>query len=81
LNPSLLNHASTLKDITDVLIELILWTAIPEKYVQNIDTGNYIKKEIVLETIDLSKLPTTYFLTFLNLYIRWKKYFSLLISR
>ena len=63
MNPSLLNHASTLKDITDVLIELILWTAIPEKDVQNIDTGNYIKKENVLGTIDLSKLPTTYFLT------------------
>ena len=44
------SNASTLKDITDVLIELILWTAIPGKDVQNNDTGNYtLKKKLCWE--------------------------------
>ena len=54
------SNAPLFNDITDVSIELILWTSIPE--VKNGKfAGNYIKKEIVLGTIEMSKLPHTYF--------------------
>jgi hypothetical protein len=53
-------NSNTFSDITDVLIELILWTSIP--VVKNGEfTGTYAKKEIVLVTIDMSNLPHTYF--------------------
>jgi hypothetical protein len=54
------SDAPLFSDITDVLIELILWTSIP--VVKNGEfTGTYAKTETVLGTIDMSNLPHTYF--------------------
>ena len=50
------SDAPLFSDITDVTIELIPWTAIYDT-----NTKTYAKKEIVLSTIDMSKLAHSYF--------------------
>lgn len=56
------SDANLFSEITDVLIELILWTAIPERDNKAAETGHIVRKEIVLGTLDFSKMSSSYFL-------------------
>lgn len=56
------SDANLFSDITDVPIELILCTAIPERDNKAAETGHIVRKEIVLGTLDPSKMSSSYFL-------------------